>query len=177
MALRCASRVARSHTGHHHRYQAIQIIHSTNWKIIFTTWIFAMDRRTEPTKMGKQRMAITMIMNSFDHRIGWTRYHHHHDKHQSHQLPMQEVRIDNPICNWNPTNFVLCSFLAYSPNKYTGTLGAHFDMDGVPFVLNPAISFDQTAQFDVSIKQIWTDKMNLNNISLFRCSCQNSILA
>lgn len=35
-------------------------------------------------------------------------------------------------------------------NKYTGTLGAHTEMDGVPFVFNPAISNDQTMTFDVN---------------------------
>lgn len=34
-------------------------------------------------------------------------------------------------------------------NKYTGTLGAHTEMDGVPFIFNPAISVDQTLAFDV----------------------------
>lgn len=44
------------------------------------------------------------------------------------------------------------SFLAFSPNKNTGTLGAYTDVDGVPFVLNPAISFNQSPAFDVSFE-------------------------
>lgn len=31
-----------------------------------------------------------------------------------------------------------------------GTLGAHTEMDGVPFIFNPAISLEQAITFDVS---------------------------
>lgn len=34
-------------------------------------------------------------------------------------------------------------------NKYTGTLGGHTDMDGVPFILNTTLSNDPIG-FDVS---------------------------
>lgn len=40
--------------------------------------------------------------------------------------------------------------LAFSPNKYTGTLGTHTDMDGVPFVLNSALARNPAADIDVS---------------------------
>lgn len=40
--------------------------------------------------------------------------------------------------------------LALSPNKYTGTLGTHTDMDGVPFVLNSALARNPAADIDVS---------------------------
>lgn len=46
----------------------------------------------------------------------------------------------------------LC-FTVTNANKYTGTLGAHTELDGVPFVLNSALSSDdQSTAFDVRIK-------------------------
>lgn len=38
--------------------------------------------------------------------------------------------------------------------KYVGTLGTHTEMDGVPFVFNPAISTDKSNAFDVSSKHL-----------------------
>lgn len=114
-----------------------------------------MDRRTGQMKMERPPMETIMIMNSFGLRIGWIQYHHHHDQHRNHLLWLREVGIKHLHLNhFTPLHSIYCTFChsiaGYSPNKYTGTLGAHFDMDGVPFVLNPAISFDQAAQFDVS---------------------------
>lgn len=57
---------------------------------------------------------------------------------------------------------VFFSITGYSPNKYTGTLGAHTDVDGVPFILNPAISFDQAAQFDVSKTELFAGQSSSN---------------
>lgn len=41
-------------------------------------------------------------------------------------------------------------FLASSPYRNVGTLGIHTEVDGVPFVLNPALSPNPFADFDVS---------------------------
>lgn len=64
------------------------------------------------------------------------------------------------------SNFQCIFFKASSYNKYTGTLGAHTDMDGVPFVLNAALSGNPAGDFDVSLHRTILIEYCLNGFHL-----------
>lgn len=67
---------------------------------------------------------------------------------------------------------VFLNTLVSSPYKNTGTLGATTDMDGVPFVLNPAISFNRADAFDVSF--IFH---KIENFKLIKSNTKNSLFS
>lgn len=101
--------------------------------------------------MGNRQKQMTTTTNYFAAIIA---YHHHRGALQSHRyIQFLVIFFLLKIDDFDEISKSFICFTVTNANKYTGTLGAHTELDGVPFVLNSALSSDdQSTAFDVRIK-------------------------